>query len=67
MRVFNALVGLAFLGYAVYLAFIFQVGTCMVFFKAFFVPVLLMGNYFKSRSSRARVSPSQATQPPTRA
>jgi hypothetical protein len=39
----------------------------MVFFKAFFMPVLLMGNYFKSRSSRARVSPSQATQPPTRA
>jgi hypothetical protein len=62
MRIFNGLVGLAFFGYAVYLAFIFQGGTYFILFKAFILPVLLVVNFFKSLGAR-RAAGTAAAQP----
>jgi len=42
LRVLNTLVGLAYLGYGVYLAFFFSGGTYVMFFQAFVLPVLLV-------------------------
>jgi hypothetical protein len=66
MRVFNALVGAAFLGYGFYLAFLFEGETYIIFFKAFFVPVLLIANFFQSSAARRRaraIQPQSAPQP----
>jgi hypothetical protein len=58
-RVISALAGLAFLGYGLYLAFIFEGGTYWMFFQAFFLPALLVVNFVRStvakRSARQRV------------
>ncbi|MFC1416664.1 hypothetical protein [Streptacidiphilus cavernicola] len=68
MRIFNALVGIAFLGYGFYLGFVFDGGTYIIFFKAFIVPVLLIANTVKSyaarRSSRAEAAALRAPQVP---
>jgi hypothetical protein len=56
MRVFNALVGVAFLGYAIYLAFIFEGGTYFIMFKAFILPVLLIANGIKSIAARRQAT-----------
>ena len=50
-RVFNAVVGTAFLCYGFYLGFIFEGGTYVIFFKVFFVPVALIVNTFRSYAS----------------
>ncbi|WBP88506.1 hypothetical protein [Kitasatospora cathayae] len=39
LRIFNVLFGLGFLGYAYYLAFVFEGGEYFLFFKAFILPV----------------------------
>ncbi|MEY9874428.1 hypothetical protein ABH931_003923 [Streptacidiphilus sp. MAP12-33] len=52
-RIFNAVVGVAFLGYGVYLAFIFTGGTYFIVFKAFILPVVLLVNFLRSRKSRS--------------
>jgi cell division protein FtsW (lipid II flippase) len=58
-RAISALAGAAFLGYGIYLAFIFEGGTYWMFFQAFFLPVLLVINFVRSvlakRSDRQRV------------
>ncbi|OIV39317.1 hypothetical protein BIV57_00250 [Mangrovactinospora gilvigrisea] len=53
-RVVNALFGLAFAGYGVYLAFVFQGGTYFIFVKAFILPLLLVVNFFRSLAARRR-------------
>ena len=42
MRVVDALIGLAFLGYAFYLFFIFDGGEFRMFYYAFVVPIILI-------------------------
>jgi hypothetical protein len=42
LRIINGLVGLGFLGYAIYLFFIFDGGTYSIFIYAFIAPVLLL-------------------------
>ena len=42
LRVLNVVIGLAFLGYAFYLFFIFDGGTYRIFIYAFILPVLLI-------------------------
>ena len=41
LRIVNAVAGLGFFGYGVYLAFFFQGGSYLIFFKAFILPVVL--------------------------
>lgn len=50
-RVLNALIGLAFLGYAFYLFFIFDGGEVRIFFYALILPILLIIQAFKQRKS----------------
>jgi hypothetical protein len=47
-RALGVLAGLAFLGYGIYLGFIFDGGSYMMFFQAFILPVLLVVNFVRS-------------------
>ena len=60
VRALNALFGLGFLGYGFYLAFLFQGGGYLIFFKAFIVPVVMI--FRTIRSARASGSDDIATQ-----
>jgi hypothetical protein len=50
-RVLNLLFGIGFLGYAIYLIFLFHGGTYVIFFKAFIVPVVLVINSLRGMRS----------------
>lgn len=50
-RVISGLAGLAFLGYAIYLAFIFEGGEYRIFLYAFIVPIVVIVNIVKSRKA----------------
>jgi hypothetical protein len=52
VRVLNALFGLGFVGYAVYLLFFFQGGDVAVFYYVFILPVLMLIQAFKGRASK---------------
>ncbi|MFI5729058.1 hypothetical protein ACIA49_02990 [Kribbella sp. NPDC051587] len=56
-RTFSGVVGAAFLGYGVYLAFIFQGGSYMMFFQAFILPVLLVVNFVRGAMARRSEAP----------
>ncbi|WP_256642479.1 hypothetical protein [Streptomyces murinus] len=65
-RAFNVIAGLGFMGYGIYLGFIFQGGTYIVFFKAFILPVMVIVNFFRSLSRRKATpapQPMAAPQP----
>jgi hypothetical protein len=62
LRVLNAVIGLGFFGYGFYLAFLFQGGTYLIFFKAFFVPVVLVVRTVQA--SRAAQAQAAAVAPP---
>jgi hypothetical protein len=47
-RALSVVAGLAFLGYGIYLGFIFAGGSYMMFFQAFILPVLLVVNFIRS-------------------
>lgn len=47
-RALSAVAGLAFLGYGIYLGFIFDGGGYMMFFQAFILPVGLLINFIRS-------------------
>ncbi|MBA9004823.1 MULTISPECIES: hypothetical protein [Thermomonospora] len=47
-RILNVLFGVGFLGYAVYLGFIFEGGEYTLFFYAFILPVLMVGKFVKT-------------------
>ncbi|MEV6411591.1 hypothetical protein [Kribbella sp. NPDC051718] len=47
-RALSALAGLAFLGYGIYLGFIFDGGSYMMFFQAFILPALLVFNFIRA-------------------
>lgn len=57
-RVLGVIAGLGFLGYGIYLGFIFDGGSYMMFFQAFILPVLLVVNFV--RSVVAKPTPPQA-------
>lgn len=58
-RVFNLIAGVAFFGYAFYLAFLFNGGTYIIFFKAFILPVLMVINAIRSAVTRKARAPQQ--------
>jgi hypothetical protein len=51
-RILNLLFGVGFLGYGIYLGFIFNGGTYVVFFQVFILPVLLVVSSLRSAARR---------------
>ncbi|WP_405165903.1 hypothetical protein OG203_12940 [Nocardia sp. NBC_01499] len=47
-QLLNAIFGTLFVGYGIYLAFIFDGGSYWMFFQAFILPVLLVFQWVKS-------------------
>ncbi|WP_224285538.1 hypothetical protein, partial [Streptomyces sp. LS1784] len=62
LRVLNIVIGLGFLGYAYYLAFVFEGGTYTVFYKVFILPVLLIVASVKGLVERNKEKQQQAAQ-----
>jgi hypothetical protein len=58
-RLFNLIAGVAFFGYAFYLAFLFQGGTYIIFFKAFILPALMVINAIRSAVTRRKTQVPQ--------
>ncbi|WP_051970050.1 hypothetical protein [Kitasatospora azatica] len=59
-RAFNGVAGVGFIGYGFYLAFIFQGGTVIFFFKAFILPVVMIVQFVRSLSAKkAKQQPIQ--------
>ena len=52
-RILSAAIGVAFLGYAFYLSFIFTGGTVWMSYYVFIVPVLVIANIVRSRKEKA--------------
>ncbi len=61
-RVLNAVIGAAFLGYGLYLLLFFRGGVYHIFFYVFILPILLLVQFFRSRSA-AQAAPARAPQP----
>jgi hypothetical protein len=51
-RIFNVLAGVGFFGYGIYLGFIFQGGSYLIFFKAFILPAVMIFGFFRSLLAR---------------
>ncbi|MEU1288397.1 hypothetical protein [Kitasatospora sp. NPDC005856] len=62
LRVLNIVIGLGFLGYAYYLAFVFEGGTYTIFYKVFILPVLLIFASVKTLVERNNEKQQQAAQ-----
>ncbi|MFC5642966.1 hypothetical protein [Kitasatospora cinereorecta] len=60
-RVFNVIAGVGFVGYGIYLGFIFEGGTYIIFLKAFILPVLMIVNFVRSLANRKNAAPVQAS------
>jgi hypothetical protein len=60
-RILNLLFGAGFLGYGIYLGFIFNSGSYLVFFKVFILPVVLVVNSLRSAARRRASAPVQNT------
>lgn len=56
-RALGAVAGLGFLGYGIYLGFIFDGGSYMMFFQAFILPALLIFNFVRSLLTKDSVAP----------
>jgi len=56
MRVLNIIVGVGFLAYGLYLAFIFDGDSYRVFLYAFIVPILLLVQTFRARRASRQVA-----------
>ncbi|MFE7595362.1 hypothetical protein ACFU6K_38790 [Kitasatospora sp. NPDC057512] len=65
LRILNIVIGLGFLGYAYYLAFVFEGGTYTIFFKVFIVPLAMIVASVKAlvERSNAKKQPAQAAAP----
>jgi hypothetical protein len=62
-RAFNAIAGLGFVGYGIYLGFVFQGGTYFIFFKAFILPVAMIVQWVRSLgAAKQRQQPVTAAQ-----
>jgi hypothetical protein len=62
-RVFNALAGVGFVGYGVYLGFIFEGGSYIIFFKAFILPVVMIANFVRSIGARNKAAAGSVPPP----
>ncbi|WP_316523783.1 hypothetical protein [Kitasatospora brasiliensis] len=62
LRLLNVIIGLGFLGYAYYLAFVFEGGTYTIFFKVFIVPVLAIVASVKALTERGNAKKQQPAQ-----
>lgn len=58
-RLINGILGPLYLGYALYLAFLFEGGSYLIFFQAFIVPVLLVVDFFRNRTPRMKLTATQ--------
>lgn len=58
-RSINAIFGAVFLGYAGYLAFLFDGGSYLIFFQAFIVPVMMVVNFFRNRTPAPKLTETQ--------
>ncbi|MET9268333.1 hypothetical protein [Kribbella sp. NPDC003557] len=56
-RAVSALAGVGFLGYGIYLAFIFQGESYWMFFQAFILPALLVVNFVRGALARRAERP----------
>ena len=61
-RVLNAVFGAAFLIYGLYLLLFFQGGHYFAFYYVFILPILMIVQFFRSRSA-AQAAPVRAPQP----
>jgi hypothetical protein len=62
MRVLNILIGLGFLGYGLYLEFIFDGDSYRVFFYAFIAPIVLLVRTFQARKASRQAGQAQSGQ-----
>ncbi|MFJ9457148.1 hypothetical protein ACIRST_18925 [Kitasatospora sp. NPDC101447] len=62
LRILNVVVALGFLGYAYYLAFVFEGGTYYIFFKVFILPVALIAGSVKAIVERSNAKNQPAPQ-----
>src|SRR3954453_13134110 len=60
VRVLNGIFGAGFFGYGFYLAFIFDGGTYLIFFKAFILPVVLIVRTFRGMATYGPPVPAPA-------
>ncbi|MEU4117655.1 hypothetical protein AB0F71_24545 [Kitasatospora sp. NPDC028055] len=67
MRILNIAIGLAFAGYAYYLAFVFEGGTYRIFFQALILPIAMIVTTVKAvvERSNAKNAPQQPVTPYT--
>ncbi|MEU1984263.1 hypothetical protein [Nocardia sp. NPDC019395] len=66
-RWLNAILGAVFLGYAGYLAFVFEGGSYLILFQAFILPVLMVVNFVRSADWAALTTKPTPTQQAWRA
>jgi hypothetical protein len=64
-RALGAVAGLGFLGYGIYLGFIFDGGSYMMFFQAFILPALLVFNFVRSLLTNHSADPQPYAGDPT--
>ncbi len=57
-RIFGAVAGVGFVGYGVYLGFLFEGGSYVIFFKAFIVPVVVIINFVRSLMANRQAVPA---------
>ncbi|MGV9662667.1 hypothetical protein ACWDUL_28805 [Nocardia niigatensis] len=58
-RTVNGIFGAVYLGYAFYLAFLFDGGSYLIFFQAFILPVVMVVNYFRNRTPKPKLTDTQ--------
>ncbi len=63
-RALGAVAGLGFLGYGIYLGFIFDGGSYMMFFQAFILPAVLIFNFVRTLLTNHQTQPQPYTGAP---
>ena len=63
MRALNLLFGVGFVVYGFYLAFLFDGGSYIIFFKAFILPVVMLFKTIQSATAKPTVPPPPAPLP----
>ncbi|MEU1205925.1 hypothetical protein [Nocardia sp. NPDC005825] len=58
-RTIDAVFGLVYLGYAFYLAFLFDGDSYLIFFQAFILPVVMVVNFFRNRTPKPKLTDTQ--------
>ncbi|WP_405484521.1 hypothetical protein [Nocardia sp. NBC_00511] len=58
-RSINGIFGAVYLGYAFYLAFLFDGGSYLIFFQAFILPLVMVANYFRNRTPQPKLTDTQ--------